>query len=259
MRSHILITALAIALLGAGGARAAEEAAAEPVVEPEAIALLARATDQLAAAERFSFRIRALFDVVQDSGQKLQFGTWDELTVRRPDRAAATFRRDDGRVRRVQYDGAQISMYDERENVYGQFAAPATLDELLDFLELDVGAPMPLADLLYSDLSHLGEAAVEGAVVGLSRVVDWECDHLAFRGEAVDFQIWIQRGDEPVLRKVVITYKELAGVPQFGAVFLDWNFSPETPDELFTFTPPEGADRISTLARPAQPRIGGAR
>jgi hypothetical protein len=237
MRSNILITALAIALLGAGGARAAEEPAAEPVVEPEAIALLARATDRLTAAERFSIRIRTLFDVVQDSGQKLQFGTWDELTVRRPDRAAATFRRDDGRVRRIQYDGAQITLYDERENVFGQFAVPATLDETLDFLELEVGAAMPLADLLYSDLSHLAEAAVEGAVVGLSRV----------------------GGDEPVLRKVVITYKELPGAPQFLAVFLEWNFSPKTPDELFTFTPPEGADRISTLARPGQARIGGAR
>lgn len=259
MRSNILITALAIALVGAGGARAAEEQAAEPAVEPEAIALLARATDRLAAAERFSIRIRTLFDIVQDSGQKLQFGTWDELTVRRPDRAAATFRRDDGHVRRVQYDGARITLYDERENVYGQFAVPATLDETLDFLELEVGAPMPLADLLYSDLSHLAEAAAEGTVVGLSRVVEWECDHLAFRGEAVDFQVWIQRGDDPLLRKVVITYKELPGAPQFGAVFLEWDFSPKTPDELFTFTPPAGADRISTLARPGRAGIGGAR
>jgi hypothetical protein len=259
MKSSILAFAAALALLGAASARSAEEAGAEPAVEPEALAILKRATDRLTTAQSFRIRIRTLFDVVQDSGQKLQFGTWDEVTVRRPDRAAATFRRDDGHVRRIQYDGERITMYDERENVYGQFAVPATLDEMLDFLELEVGSPMPLADLLYSDLDHLVDAAVEGGVVGLSRVDDWDCDHLAFRGEAVDFQVWIQRGDDPLLRKVVITYKELPGGPQFGAAFLEWDRSAKSPDELFTFEPPEGAERIPALARPGEAGIGGPR
>jgi hypothetical protein len=239
-------------------AAAAETEIPAPAVDPEAVAILERAAERLAGAGRVRLRMRTLYDVVQDSGQKLQFGTWDEVTIRRPDRAAATFRRDDGRVRRLWYDGVTLTMYDATENVYGQLPVPETLDEMLDFIEIDIGAPLPLADLFYSDLSHLGDGASEGSYVGLSLVDEHECDHLAFRGETVDWQVWIDR-ETPLFRKVVITYKEIPGTPQFGAFFAEWDFSPEVSDDDFAFTRPDGAERIPTLARPASPRFQGPR
>jgi hypothetical protein len=239
-------------------AAAAETESAAPAVEPEALSILQRAAQHLAGASHVRLRMRTLYDVVQDSGQKLQFGTWDEVTIRRPDRAAATFRRDDGRVRRLWYDGSKLTLYDTTENVYGQLPVPETLDEMLDFVEIEVGAPLPLADLFYSDLSHLAEAALEGSYVGPSLVEEHECDHLAFRGEVVDWQMWVDR-ETPVFRKVVITYKELPGTPQFGALFTEWDFSPQVSDADFAFKRPDGAELISTLARPGSPRIQGPR
>ena len=46
----------------------------------------------------------------------------------------------------------------------------------------------------------------------------------------------------------VITHKEEAGQPQFWADLFNWNLAPEVSDALFTFTPPDGADRIQFLA-----------
>jgi hypothetical protein len=39
-------------------------------------------------------------------------------------------------------------------------------------------------------------------------------------------------------------YKHTKGEPQFRAQFSDWNFSPDVPDSLFAFTPPEGSEKI---------------
>ena len=73
------------------------------------------------------------------------------------------------------------------------------------------------------------------------------CDHLALRGEKEDVQVWIARGDEPVPRRIVITYRELEGQPQFWAQFTEWDFSPELSETTFTFSPPADATRVQFL------------
>jgi hypothetical protein len=84
--------------------------------------------------------------------------------------------------------------------------------------------------------------------------MDVPCDHLAVRtSKGVDFQVWVAQGSEPLPRRIVITYQEEPGQPQFWADLSDWNLSPEISDTLFTFTPPAGADRIQFLAE-----VGGA-
>ena len=74
---------------------------------------------------------------------------------------------------------------------------------------------------------------------------DEPCDHLAVQlNNGVDFQVWIAQGDQPLPKRIVITYKEEKGQPQFWADLSDWNLAPDISDALFTFTPPNGAERI---------------
>ena len=91
-------------------------------------------------------------------------------------------------------------------------------------------------------------AVKSGYCVGESMISGVLCDHLALRGEKEDVQVWIARGDEPVPRRIVITYRELEGQPQFWAQFTEWDFSPELSDTTFTFSLPEGAERIHFFA-----------
>ena len=69
--------------------------------------------------------------------------------------------------------------------------------------------PMPLADLFYSDLTPLAERAFEADVVGDSLVNGRPCRQLAFRGETVDWQIWVEQGATPFIRKLAISYREV--------------------------------------------------
>jgi hypothetical protein len=80
-------------------------------------------------------------------------------------------------------------------------------------------------------------------------------DHLAFRNAEVDWQIWIQQGDRPVPRKLVVTSKRMPGSPQFVTVLSDWQTAPAITDTTFSFVPPKGAQKIDFLpVAPAMPK-----
>ncbi len=88
-------------------------------------------------------------------------------------------------------------------------------------------------------------------------------DHLAARGADVDFQIWIAQGEQPLIQRVVLTYKLEEGAPQFWAEFSDWNFNPAVPASKFEFQPPADAQAHSVSGqlrrdRPHEAGAGGA-
>ena len=102
-------------------------------------------------------------------------------------------------------------------------------------------------------LSKKGQSRVKDRVseayqVEEATIAGTRCDHLALRNKLVDAQLWVAKGDQPTLQRIVLTYKRENGQPQFWANFHDWNFSPETPDSLFAFTPAEGATPIAFVA-----------
>ena len=68
-------------------------------------------------------------------------------------------------------------------------------------------------------------------------------DQYAFRRGDLDFQIWIQRGPQPVPLKYVITTRSEPSQPQFVAV-MGWNVAPRLTDAMFVYTPPAGVNRI---------------
>ncbi len=259
----VVLTIAAVAVML--GCVASSIVAAEPVAAPtenqtegvavknqvdidgEALAILKKATDYLTGLDRFRLKATLVKDVVQESGQKLQFGSTLEVTVQRPNRMFTLRMDDDGDIRRFWYDGKTATMHDEKENVYGQIPVPDTIDEMLDYLETVIEDPRPLTDLLYNDLSFLPDRALSGMYVDVSFVENIACDHLAFRGESVDWQVWVDRGKNPFIRKVVITYKKLLGEPQFAAYLEQWDIQPEISDALFQFSPPEGARQIRVV------------
>jgi hypothetical protein len=109
--------------------------------------------------------------------------------------------------------------------------------------------PLPMADLLSNNLPKtLKDKVNEAYSVEEATMDGTSCDHIAVRNDLVDAQMWIAKGDKPVLQRIVLTYKLEDGEPQFWANFHDWNFSAETPDSLFTFTPADGAARIAFTA-----------
>jgi hypothetical protein len=83
-----------------------------------------------------------------------------------------------------------------------------------------------------------------GTYYGLAPVLGYSCHHLAFTQENIDWQVWIQDGPQPLIRKFVITHKNEPGAPEFSAVITQWNLTDRIADSDFVFEPPAGALKI---------------
>ncbi len=237
---------------------AAEKTDADEVRDPAALAELKRATDFLTALPRFHFKASVVYDVLQEDDRLLQFEKHGEIYLQRPDRFFAEVHLDDGRHRQLWYDGKMLSFAERSRNLHTRVKAPPTIDGTLDMLEGLFKDPMPLADLLYSDLAPLAARAFEADVVGDSLVNGRPCKQLAFRGETVDWQIWVEQGATPFIRKLAISYREVPGTPQTVAMIDVWETPERFSDGLFNFAAPAGSQWIDVLVpMPRTDKVGG--
>ena len=225
--------------------------------DPEALAELKRASDFLTALPRFHLQAVVVYDVIQEDGRSLQFEKHGDIYLQRPDRLFAEVYLDDGRHRQFWYDGKTLAFAELSRNLHTKVNAPPTIDATLDMLEGLMKDPMPLSDLLYSDLSPLAERAFEADVVGDSLVNGRPCLHLAFRGATVDWQIWVEQGATPFIRKLAISYREVPGTPQVVAVLNLWETPERFSDGLFTFVAPAGSQWIDVLVPMPRPTEKG--
>jgi len=243
MRHSIQFAVLVIATF-AFSTFAADSPAPPPAIDPKADALLKQTGQLLADAKRFTFSAHNMLDQTLDSGQKVQVARNQKIAVRRPDGVAAVVAGDLDDLQ-FWYDGKQMTLLNVRSNSYGSVDAPANLDATFDMLAQKYGLAIPLADLLFADpyKTLIGNAR-SAQHLGMGYVLDVKCHHLAFRQDGVDWQIWIEDGPKPLPRKIVITYKESPGYPQFIALLSDWNLDADVADSQFTAKIPAGAKKV---------------
>ncbi|MBV9276587.1 MAG: DUF2092 domain-containing protein [Verrucomicrobia bacterium] len=211
--------------------------------------ILKNMTEYLAHAERFSVNIRDGYDAVQESGQKIEYGEARKVIVSRPDRLRFEVERSDGQKVLVIFNGHDLTLYTAKNNFYATLPRPGNLDEIIKYATDDLKIRVPLAVLFLSQFpTELDNLVVSADYVETTTIMDVPCDHVAAQtSRGVDFQAWIAQGSEPLPRRIVITYKDETGEPQFWADLSDWNLAPAISDALFTFTPPDGAERIQFL------------
>jgi hypothetical protein len=241
---------LGLALLQAAAspeAATAQDVTSAAAIEPGAREVVRRACDYLQSLERFSVAVEISYDEVLAAGYKLQYSRAGRLLVERPDRFRFESESDKG-YRTAWYDGQSLTIYDEDLNVYAMFEAPHTIDATLDLIA-DRNIVLPLDDLLYSQpCAGLGEHVQSGYYVGLNYVDGGFHHHVLLATDAVDVQLWVEDDDTPLIRKVVITYGEEPGEPQFIALLQDWDTAPASAPANFVFTPPAGAKEIDFYA-----------
>jgi hypothetical protein len=238
--------AVAVALLLA--AASPQAAPAQPAgIAPEAERLLKASTDFLARQQRFSLDTQSSIDVVLPSGQKIQYDHTVKVSVERPNRLRAE-RTGDLVDQVFIYDGTSLTLLDPAGKYYATVAAPGTLEEMLDFAREKLDVAAPAGDLLYKNAYEiLMEHVTEGFVVGKGVVDGVGCDHLAFRTQLVDWQIWIQVGAQPLVRKLVITSRDMLNAPQFTVVVKNWDLAPAFSAETFSFKPSLDLQKLEFL------------
>jgi hypothetical protein len=254
MKKRVATVGLTVAAVIWGVAFAGSSQQETPKIEPKAEQYLKAMSSYLAGLHTYSFQVEEFLDEAQSDGQKLQLSNQRHMSVSRPDKI---FGESEGDTANSQfyYDGKTVTVFDRGQKTYAVEKVPGTIDGMLDDLHERFETDQPLADFLFADpYKEFTENVRSGEYVGLHYVGKVKCHHLAFRQKTVDWQIWIDAGDEPLPRKLVITFKQQADQPQFTALIHRWDVNPKLGNEMFQFQPPEGLRKVDFLNRHAEPK-----
>lgn len=207
----------------------------------------------LGGAKSFNVNVRAGYDAVQESGQKIEFGEARSVTVRRPDLMRVEVERSDGARTYAVFSGKEIMLVDMASNVYATASQPGNLDQSIVYFVRDLGMRLPMAVLLMSRLpAELNERVRSVDYVEKTRIRGTLAHHLAARTDTADFQVWVADGDRPLPLRVVISYKNAKGEPQFWADLMDWNLAPAITAPPYDATPPlRHSTPINSVMAPA--------
>ena len=229
------------------------EASSDPdqptrVLDPRADRILRKMSATLTALQTFALEAEESFDEIPSGQPRILLTNVRRVAVQRPNRFAADAH-GDSLNRSVWYDGRSIAVWDKATNSYSTVDVPDSIDGALKMLADKYGVDVPLADLLYSNpYEVLTEGATYSRYMGIHTAANVPCHHLVFAQPTIEWQIWIDAGEHPLPRKLVITYVRETGEPQYLATIWAWRLSPTFPDSIFRFEAPAGAERVEIQA-----------
>jgi len=225
---------------GTSSTATASDAATER--DADAIKALEDMSNYLRTLKAIQVHATTSRDEVLVDGQNVTFSGTLDMIAERPNHLRAEVIND--KQQRMYFDdGKTFSVWARRVNYYATIPAPPTLRELAEKLSDEYNLELPLADLFYwGDSKTTGD--IVGAIdLGPAQVDGTTCEHYAFRQKGADWQVWIQQGNYPLPRKLVITTTTDPARPRYTSV-MTWNLAPSFDDAAFTFEPPRDAKKI---------------
>lgn len=251
----VAVTVSAVVLVASAGMASAQTRSApaatgssskEPRLDKRAIALMRRSAQFLAGQGKMSFNWFVSYDEVIEGREKLTFmrsGT--NLLVR--DQGFYSRAEGENGIREWHYDGKQVTFAAPAENYYASDEFTQGFDALVDSARENIGSEIPLYAIMRRGLPERLEEGLKGAAyLGITRVAGQEVHHLAFADEEEDWQVWLSTDEQQPVPVVIIgTEPKKIGWPQYRAYLMDWNFKPEYDAAQFTYSPGDGAVKIT--------------
>jgi hypothetical protein len=226
-------------------------------ISAEASAAMQR-MDKTLSANDLSFQARTIRVYLDDQGQPLHIFHTIKIAAHRPNRLAVQAVGDDGE-NDLFYEGKTVALTAFGGKKYVKVAAPDNIQDMMNDASKRLHVDFPLADLLDSAPgASVLSGVTSGRKVGTSIIDGKSHDHLVFsQTGGIELEVWLDKTDKALLRRLIVTYRALDGQPSFVAEFSDWNFSPR-PESAFAFQPSAGAKQIqvseAALTGPANRR-----
>ena len=237
----ILPASCAVALLASSMVQAA---ASSETLDQNALATLKHMCDTLRDTKSFTYKSRAILEVPAKTGQLVTLFADAEVALKRPDNL---------RVRMIgeaphfdfYYDGRTVAAFAPATKVFSLSKAPSTIDVMLPALEERTGIRFATAPLLFGNPYRVFTCGITSAVVvGPSMVHGTVCEHLAFRSPGLNWEIWIDKGNPSLPRRLAVTFTDRPNFPRTLVEFSNWNLHPWLGAGDFVFHKPAGAAEI---------------
>jgi hypothetical protein len=218
--------------------------ASSNAVDPAATSALERMSAYLMSLSSFEIKAETSRDLVTNDGQRVKVGGVSQYKVHRPNGFQISVDTD-MMSRRYYFDGKQFTVFAPKLDFYATVSAPPTIHETLDVIRTQYGVEVPLEDLfLWNDPKIKRSERLKSAyLVGPATIDGVATDHYAFRETDRDWEIWMEKGDRPFPRKLVITDRTDSAHPSYEAK-LTWNATPTLVASDFTFKPGAAAKAI---------------
>jgi len=221
-------------------------------ISDQALGSLKRMSATLASAKAFTYQTETIMEVPAKNGQLLTLFSNSDVALKRPDKLRARFT---GEAPHFDffYDGSTVAAFAPGKNVFSTTSAPSTIDAMLPALESKTGIRIATRGLLTSDPYRALTAGLKSALfVGKVNVRGIPCDHLAFRGDGVNWEIWVESNTRALPRRLAATFTDRPNFPRVLIEFSEWNLHPGLRPSDFTFRPPAGSQEVPFLsvARP---------
>lgn len=208
-------------------------AADDSRIDPKTLSILREMTQFIGIRNNYTFKAEIMYDNILDTGQRLQVTASEKVFLEKPDKVFIEYRGDFSAYKFL-YNYNKVTILDTTTNTYTVVNVPETINSTFDRLSKVYGFRPPLSDFFYLfPYKSMIENVKSSSYIGTSFVFGVRCHHLYFVEEDKDWQIWIEDGNRKIPRKLVITYKNLPGSPQFIAILADWILNEPFSETLF--------------------------
>ena len=200
----------------------------------------------LSAQPHLQFEVLDSIDYIDDEEVRVQLNHKRDILVSRPDRFKSHVIGDRVERHSLFIKGHLKVLIPDQKIYLEKKYLPETVEKTLDLLAEKEGLSFPLSDFLRKEAvdESLLDSIIFAEYVGETKISPADCHHLTLQQDNVDWQLWIQKGDKPVPRKLVITYVNVPGSPQYIANFTNWKFPKTIADSEFKLEIPEDAERV---------------
>ena len=210
-----------------------------PVTDTRAEKILERAYRYIASMRRLSFDAVLTNEDSYEGKMVVELKHHIEVWLQRPDHLRIDIS-GESRNRSYFLRNGLLTIFDHTRNLYAETKVPGSIDGALDFAYEHYAIETPLANILYSDLFRRLKPKVKGYYFGTSYAGGVLCDHIGFVDRKASFQIWVAKGEKPLIRRYVIVDKTTP-MRLHSTVEIDWKSDREISEGLFTF--PTGQKR----------------
>ena len=212
-------------------------------VHPVASAILMDAYRYLGSLDHFSFDAITTNDDIYRDLMLQEFTHRVHVDMIRPDKLQVHVS-GDIKNRSIYLFNDIFTVIDHDLNFYGELQIPKTIDSALDHLFEKYEIKAPLANLLYSDLDKRIAPKENGHYFGTTQVDGKICDYIGFVNDQRELQLWIEKGQTPLIRKFSIIDKS-GKFDLRSTTLLRWDIKPYFKRKHFLFKAPKDAEKIS--------------
>jgi hypothetical protein len=216
-------------------------------IDTVAVAILDKMSAMIGELSSCSVSIRSNYDVSSKELGLIKHSDDQQLFIHGPNQLLLKSEGDQG-SRDFYFDGQTLTYYSMDKNQYGQIEAPVNVVEMIDTVNKLYGIEFPAADFFYP--TFVDDILADSRTLvylGLTKVDNKECYHIAGTTPDKTFQFWIADDAFTLPIKMVIVYTNKDMHPQYEATLSDWQINPSLPEALFTFTVPHRARKVKLM------------